>query len=296
MKLNEQNYKNSSRPYYRGIPYEKIDYTKSRYNCIYFTNKFVYAAMYSYKGNNEHGFVYEYRLTENADVFNAKAKRDVLRLKSAIRKQLESSKEFANALIDFSFDDSFFGKLSTYDWASFFKDDKKRDLFVEVAKAAGFDGYFNFEWHKKTLQDGGIEFGFEKSVDRSPSIGMFSADKMKVIRRYSFDEFFQFDDFVEAHNEDLEKLQQYVSNLYNNGVDEYEDLSYDFAAENLLFLDSEEVADIVSDPEKLDESLKNTTAAKLFRECMNFGKSENTYNGFRCYLNENYKLVWSKDG
>lgn len=294
MVINEQLYRNLNRPYYRGIPYDRIDYSKSRYNCVYLTNSFAYAVMYSYKDNNEHGYVYEYHLAENMNIFNAKSKRDVLKLKSEIRKQLRESPEFSATFKNFDFNDSFFEQLSRYDWASVFKDDKRRDIFAEAAKVAGFDGFFNFEWHRKSVQDNGIEFGFESVLDQSPAVGIFNIEKMKVVRRFSFDEFFSFNDFVKAHNEDLDKLKQYVSNLYNNGVDEYEDLAYDYAAQSLLFLDIDEVADIVSDPEDLDESLKNTKSAKLFRECVYYGESQSTYNGFKCRLNENYTLIWSR--
>lgn len=293
MKIKEQLYKNLNRPYYHGTPYNTLDYSKSRYNAIYLTNSFAYAAMYSYKGDNEHGCVFEYRLIEGMNIFNARAHNDVIKLKFEIYKALKNKISlFYNLFHDYEFDELFFEKLGKYDWSNIFKGDKNRDCFINIVKKAGFEGYFNFEWHKKSREDENIEFGFE--LDNIPAIGIFDISKMKIVNKIYYKDFFKHSDFVDAYYKDIEKLSQYVSNLYNNGIDDYEDLAYTYAAENLLFLDIDDVTNIISNPEDLDESLQNTNSSKLFRECLKYGKSKNTYNGFSCSLNKNYMFNWKR--
>lgn len=293
MKLTEQLYKNLYRPYYHGTPYNTLDYSKSRYNAIYLTNSFVYAAMYSYKGDNEHGCVFEYRLQEGINIFNAYSKEDIKKLKLEIYKALkDKTSKFYNIFQGYVFDDNFYTKLCKYDWSYLLGGDKNRDYFIEIIKKAGFEGYFNFEWHKKSREDNKINFGFE--LENAPSIGVFDISKMKVIKRITYNDFFKFSDFLKAYDKDVENLSQYVSNLYNNGIENYKNLSYLYASENLLFLDFDTVKDIVSDPESLDENYQNTKNAKLFKECIQFGKSKNTYNGFTGYLNKNYIFRWKR--
>lgn len=293
-KINEQLYKNLNRPYFKGVPYDSLDYSKSRYNAVYFTNSFAYAVMYSYKGDNEHGSVFEYRLQKGINIFNAHSKTDVQKLKLEIFKALKNKNSLFYKLFHnyYRFDDDFFQKLGKYDWSYFLDGDKNRDCFVEVAKKAGFEGYFNFEWNKKANEEAGVNFGFE--LNDIPTIGIFDASKMKVVRKIKYDEYFEFPDFIDAYNKDKEKLSQYVSNLYNNDVEDYKDLAYKYASENLLFLDIDEVSDIISDPEDLDESYQNTKKAKLFNECIKYGKSKNTYNGLTCYLSSDYLLKWRR--
>lgn len=266
MKFSESIYSRKNRPYYRGLPYNILDYTKSRYNCVYFTNYFVYAVMYSYKGGHDFGAVYEYHLTDDINIFNANNNRDVLKLKVEIKRELENTKsEFYEVFSGYKFDNTFFYKLGHYDWTSILGGDELRDLFLTIVKKAGFEGFFNFEWHKKSLEHDGITFG--KEIENMPSIGVFNPEKLKPTKKYTYNDYFQFPDFVRAHDMDAEKLKQFLSNIYNNGDDLYEDHCWDYA-EDLLFLDYEDIVDIISDPDELDENYKHTPAAERFKQLL----------------------------
>lgn len=293
MKITEQLYKNLNRPYYHGTTYDTLDYSKSRYNAIYLTNSFAYATIHAAREGNEHGKVFEYRLTEGMNIFNSYSKSDVNKLKLEIFRALKNKESlFYNIYHDYTFDNSFFEKLCNQDWSNFLRGDKNRDCFVKVIIQAGFDGYFNFEWQNEYREENEIEFGFE--VDNAPSLGIFNISKMKVVREINYKEFFEFPDFVEAYNKDVDRLSQYVSNLYNNEIEDYESLTYKYASENLLFLDFDTVTDIVSDPEDLDEKYQHTKLAKLFKECIDYGRSKDSYNGFVCYLTNRYLFDWKK--
>lgn len=84
MILTEQQYKNLNRKYYHGSYCGTLREEKKSY--IYLTTSFVYSALYACQTDPLEGKVFEFRLKEGLNIFNAKSRQDIMKLRVYAKK------------------------------------------------------------------------------------------------------------------------------------------------------------------------------------------------------------------
>lgn len=125
MTLTEQQCKNLNRRYFHGSQNGRLNPKEGRQDFLYLFNSFVYSSMYACQIDPLRGKVFEFRLKEGLNIFNAKCKSDLLRLKLYARKNN----------IDWE-------KLEKEDWSLL----KSKSSIIELIRKLGFDGFFDWEW------------------------------------------------------------------------------------------------------------------------------------------------------
>ena len=125
MILTEQQYKNLNRRYFHGSQNGRLNQKEGRQNFLHLSNSFVYSSMYACQIGPLQGKVFEFRLKEGLNIFNAKCKNDLLKLKIYARKNN----------IDWE-------KLEKEDWSLL----KSKGSIIELIRGLGFDGFFDWEW------------------------------------------------------------------------------------------------------------------------------------------------------
>lgn len=254
MVLTEQQYKNLSRRYFHGSQNGKLNPKESRQDFLYLSNSFVYSSMYACQIDPLHGKVFEFRLKEELNIFNAKCKSDLLKLKLYARKNN----------IDWK-------KLEKEDWSLL----KSKASIIELIRDLGFDGFFDWEWTSNLRKyrenvEGELKGQF---LDTSPAVGIFDVEKLKQVQTYQYSDYFEFDDFVKIYNIEKQALKNYASTLYINEKDLYPAILY-YTQDHFLFLtekDLEEVLNNISDYVKSTEF----EIMNILDECLKFGISKN---------------------
>ena len=125
MILTEQQYTNLNRRYFHGSQNGKLNPKEGRQNFLYLSNSFVYSSMYACQIDPLCGKVFEFRLKKGLNIFNAKCKRDLLKLKLHAKKNN----------IDWE-------KLEKEDWSLL----ESKGSIIELIRNLGFDGFFDWEW------------------------------------------------------------------------------------------------------------------------------------------------------
>ena len=156
--------------------------------------------MYACQIDPLHGKVFEFRLKEGLNIFNAKCKSDLLKLKLYARKNN----------IDWK-------KLEKEDWSLL----KSKDSIIELIRELGFDGFFDWEWTSNLRKyrenvEGELKGQF---LDTSPAVGIFDIEKLKQVQTYQYSDYFEFDDFVKIYNIEKQALKNYAGTLYINEKD-----------------------------------------------------------------------------
>lgn len=212
---------------------------KHKYNCIYVTPSFAYAALYSAGSDSEHGCVFEIKPIRDLNIFDVNDTGALEELKTKV-KELNPGNTLINRIK--------WENLKTKDWSTVcFRQDELRDkLLLEAVKALGYDGYLNYEW-----DEGCAEFyakglaGCGKVVN-SVSIGIFDENLLEIADVKYFDDYSEDELFNECHQADEDF---FINLLQEGGYDDYyfddEDEAKEFAAENLPFLDVDEVDDLI---------------------------------------------------
>lgn len=219
---------------------------KHKYNCLYVTPVFAYAAMYSTDSDSKHGCVFEMQPVRDLNIFDANDEGALDKLKAKVE-ELNPDNTLVRRIN--------WEELKTKDWSTvcFRKDEIRDELLLKAVKGLGYDGYINHEWDEDCAQfyaEGSAGCG---KVTNSVSIGIFDENLLEITDEKYFDDYSDDDLFNECHQADEDF---FVTFLQEGG---YNDFYYDtaeeaanFAAENLLFLDVDEVNDLIEDYANLE--------------------------------------------
>ena len=184
MIFSEQRHKNLNRKYYHGFNLHKTK--KLSCNEFYLTTSFVYAA----ENAEADGYVVEYLLKKEINVFNALSKKDFELLRNRCEK---TDRKFLNVL----------SRLKNDDWFRLFDYEvEKRQELLEIIEDLGFDGYFNFEIDNELERDY-VERDtmISPSLIHSPAMAVFSKDCLIETQT-----FYGREDFIK--NEDVQRARQ----------------------------------------------------------------------------------------
>lgn len=219
---------------------------KHKYNCLYVTPVFAYAALYSTSSDSKHGCVFEMQPVRDLNIFDANDEGALDKLKAKVE-ELNPDNALVRRIN--------WEELKTKDWSTvcFRKDEIRDELLLKAVKELGYDGYVNHEWDEDCAQfyaEGSAGCG---KVTNSVSIGIFDENLLEITDEKYFDDYSDDDLFNECHQADEDF---FVTFLQDGG---YNDFYYDtaeeaanFAAENLLFLDVDEVNDLIEDYANLE--------------------------------------------
>lgn len=219
---------------------------KHKYNCLYVTPVFAYAALYSTDSDSKHGCVFEMQPVRDLNIFDANDEGALDKLKAKVE-ELNPDNTLVRRIN--------WEELKTKDWSTvcFRKDEIRDELLLKAVKELGYDGYINHEWDEDCAQfyaDGLAGCG---KVTNSVSIGIFDENLLEITDEKYFDDYSDDALFNECHQADEDF---FVTFLQGGG---YNDFYYDtaeeaanFAAENLLFLDVDDVNDLIEDYANLE--------------------------------------------
>ena len=219
---------------------------KHKYNCLYVTPVFAYAALYSTGSDSKHGCVFEMQPVRDLNIFDANDEGALDKLKAKVE-ELNPDNTLVRRIN--------WEELKTKDWSTvcFRKDEIRDELLLKAVKELGYDGYVNHEWDEDCAQfyaEGSAGCG---KVTNSVSIGICGESRLEITDEKYFDDYSDDDLFNECHQADEDF---FVTFLQDGG---YNDFYYDtaeeaanFAAENLLFLDVDEVKDLIEDYANLE--------------------------------------------
>lgn len=254
MTLTEQQYKNLNRRYFHGSQNGRLNPKEGRQDFLYLSNSFVYSSMYACQIDPLRGKVFEFRLKEGLNIFNAKCKSDLLRLKLYIRKNN----------IDWE-------KLEKEDWSLL----KSKSSIVELIRKLGFDGFFDWEW-TDNLRNYRKEVERElkgQFLDNSTVVGIFDVEKLKQVQTYQYSDYFEFDDFVKIYNAEKQTLKNYAGTLYVNEKDLYPAILY-YAQDHFVFLTEKDLEEVLN---SISGYVKSTEfeIMDILDECLKFGISKN---------------------
>ena len=155
--LKEQMYTNTNKVYYHGGP-DKINdkYLRSKgRDLIYLSNSEEYAIQYALKNNPTDGvitgYLYEIKLTEPLNIFNAKCRTDSKKLYDYIMNLFNNDEDFSDDKKNFEYNLGYLlTQLEDKDWVDvvFGTEFTRHELFNYI-KDMGYDGFFNFEKHRE---------------------------------------------------------------------------------------------------------------------------------------------------
>lgn len=214
---------------------------KHKYNCLYVTPVFAYAAMYSTDSDSEHGCVFEMQPVRDLNIFDANDENALNELKAKVE-ELNPENTLVRRI---KWED-----LKTKDWSTvcFKKDEVRDELLLKAVKELGYDGYINHEWDESCAQFYAEGLAGCGKVTNSISIGIFDENLLEITDEKYFDDYSDDELFNECHQAD----EDFFINFLQDGG--YNDFYYDdteeaakFAAENLPFLDVDEVNDLIED-------------------------------------------------
>lgn len=254
MTLTEQQYKNLNRRYFHGSQNGRLNPKEGRQDFLYLSNSFVYSSMYACQIDPLRGKVFEFRLKEGLNIFNAKCKSDLLRLKLYARKNN----------IDWE-------KLEKEDWSLL----KSKSSIIELIRKLDFDGFFDWEW-TDNLRNYRKEVERElkgQFLDNSPAVGIFDVEKLKQVQTYQYSDYFEFDDFVKIYNVEKQTLKNYAGTLYVNEKDLYPAILY-YAQDHFVFLTEKDLEEVLN---SMSGYVKSTEfeIMDILDECLKFGISKN---------------------
>lgn len=232
---------------YHGSQYGELrSDEKHKYNCLYVTPVFAYAALYSTGSDSEHGCVFEMQPVRDLNIFDANDEGALEQLKAKVE-ELNPENTLVKSI---KWED-----LKTKDWSTvcFRKDQIRDDLLLKAVKELGYDGYINHEWDEDCARFYAEGLAGCGKVTNTVSIGIFDESLLEITDEKYFDDYSDDDLFNECHQADEDF---FITFLQDGG---YNDFYYDtpeeaakFAAENLLFLDVDEVNDLIEDYANLE--------------------------------------------
>ena len=209
-----------------------------KYNCLYVTPVFAYAALYSTGSDSSHGCVFEMRPIMPLNIFDANDEGALDQLKAKVEELYPDDTTVRRINWE---------ALKTQDWSTvcFRRDDLRDNLLLKAVKELGYDGYINHEWDADCAMYYARGMGGCGLVENSISIGVFDENLLEIVDEKYFDDYSEDDLFNKCHQAD-EDL--FITFLQDEGFDDYyydnEEDAKEWAAENLLFLDVDEVNDL----------------------------------------------------
>lgn len=84
MILTEQHYENLNRRYFHGAKNGRIVKDDALFDYFYLSTDFLYAATYACISGREKSKVFEFRLKEGLNIFNARSKNDIMSLRVGV--------------------------------------------------------------------------------------------------------------------------------------------------------------------------------------------------------------------
>lgn len=257
MIITEQLYKNLYRPYYHGSRSGELKQGR----ILYLTNTFSYAAMYACEEECLIGKVFEFRLKDSLNIFNAKSQKDIQQFRLYVKKNnLQLSKDW------------YWKGMQSEDWSFLFRDTNLKNVCIDVVRKLNYDGFFNFEWTKNVRNSRNKDKEFKgQFLETSPAIGIFDIDKLKKVNEFSYKDYFNFEDFVEVYNKEKQELINYAGTLYKNGKLSEKYVLY-YAQDHFLFLTIDDVKDVVENIEDYINSNSFEINSHL-DECIKYRKS-----------------------
>ena len=219
---------------------------KHKYNCLYVTPVFAYAALYSTDSDSKHGCVFEMQPVRDLNIFDANDEGALDKLKAKVE-ELNPDNTLVRRIN--------WEELKTKDWSTvcFRKDEIRDELLLKAVKELGYDGYINHEWDEDCAQfyaDGLAGCG---KVTNSVSIGIFDENLLEITDEKYFDDYSDDALFNECHQADEDFFVTFLQGGgYNNFYYDTAEEAANFAAENLLFLDVDDVNDLIEDYANLE--------------------------------------------
>lgn len=219
-----------------------------KYNCIYVTPVFAYAALYSTDSDSTHGCVFEMEPVRELNIFDANEEGAIEKLKAKVE-ELNPENTLVRQIK--------WEELKTKDWSTvcFRKDQIRDDLLLKAVKELGFDGYINTEWDEGCAQfyaEGVAGCGL---IVNSASIGIFDVDLLDITDEKYFEDYSEDELFNKCHEADEDFFINYLEDGgYNDYYYSSRSDAEKFAAENLLFLDVDEVNDLIEDYANYEEA------------------------------------------
>ncbi len=214
---------------------------KHKYNCLYVTPVFAYAAMYSSDSDSSHGCVFEMKPIRDLNIFDANDEGALDQLKAKVE-ELNPDNTLVRRI---KWED-----LKTKDWSTvcFRKDEVRDELLLKAVKALGYDGYINTEWDEGCAEFYARGIGGCGKIVNTTSIGIFDENLLEITDEKYFEDYSDDELFNKCHQAD-EDL--FITFLQDEGFDDYyyddEEDAKKWAADNLPFLDTDEVNDLVDE-------------------------------------------------
>lgn len=228
-----------------------------KYNCLYCTTDFAYAALYSADFRNQHGCIFKMQPIHDLKIFDARNEEDLARLKQAYTETQNKNK----LKIDFE-------RLKNEDWSTVCnRQEFYRDKYLlPLIQKLGYDGYFNFEWDEGCAQfyaEGTAGCGLLKS---EPSYGIFDEDLLEIVDTIYYEDYDEDEKFVECYEADR---NCFISFLQDEGLgDAYyntEEGAREWAGDNVPFLDVDEVNDLIEEYANCYD-LEESTQMRVLKE------------------------------
>lgn len=195
MFITEQLYRKINKLYYHGQSYKDRDNSLVEFNnCYYLTPDPYYA--FNYSGIN--GYIKILKLKQNLNLCNFNSKQDQKILETYIRKH--------NTIL--SVED--INDLKYNDWIDVFDNIENREIFLDLLKALGYDGFFNYE-NTNNLS----RFYLKDKQPGFPAIGIFDTNNLIEIKTlYKINEFLEIDRIKNIFKKEKEFLKNQLFNLY----------------------------------------------------------------------------------
>lgn len=170
MLLKEQKHKNLNRRYYHGR-IKNFEEDKKVFHEFYLTTKKEYSFPYACRG----GIIEEYRLKETSDIFNMNCYSDEKAFRDKCNKMCPDLLKYIP-------------HLKNYDWISA-NGKFLRQMFIQIIRELGYDGYFNKEIDEMVLESYHKEGIYKFSnLTHSPAVALFNKDKLIKLNQYNIED------------------------------------------------------------------------------------------------------------
>lgn len=262
MILNEQRHSNLNRSYYHGKIFS-FENDKRKFSEFYLSTSLLYSLVYAYDEDHNFGVIEEYRLKSPINIFNAKDKKDEACLRIYLHKNVPKYLKYIEL-------------LKENDWSVILEGDYNRQILIDIIKDLGYDGYFNYEIDKESidfLHKAGV-FKYSDLTIKQPSICIFNKDSIKKVFEWDKKSLLRNSKFNDIKNKEIEWFSYKVRNKMLETKDEFDE---EFFIEGMyrltLTLDKNELYDIIDEVQSnLDSFLKRKRESLL--------RFQGTYNGF----------------
>lgn len=189
------------RRYFRGENSNKPRMFKEFYVTAHSSYAFLYAGKY--------GKITEYRLKENANIFNMKCATD----EGALRRYIQEPK---NDISIFWL--NFIDSLKDNDWSGKLGSDALRQNLIDIIKELGYDGYFNFEYDEELIKSfwRQNEFRINYTHRNQPGIAFFNKDALVEVESWSGKKLINSDFYKDLHQKELQAIFDQTWNIIDD--------------------------------------------------------------------------------